>query len=461
MPKQKQLFFTVTYASLSKIARENIPPLLSRLMREAAFYCKSRHYFWMKRLHYLPLEQVKKWQNKRLRELVRHCYENIPYYKKLFKRLNLAPEDIQTIEDLRKLPILTKEDIIKYHREFFADTTTKSALIKKSTSGTTGTPLEVYMTPKEEFHCFYTPYVLSVNMTGCDFFEGKVIIYPLEERGNTKNDIWNRELLVSPYILNDKYLPLIVEEIKKTQYPLIIGRPSLIGAIGTYCLNTNTKVTFKAAISIGEHLLPSHRRTIRQAFSCETFDMYGQMELSVRAIECPSHKGMHIHPWLSIVEATDRGLIATPLLKRVFPLLRYETKDHAVIDYTKCKCCRTSPRIIALQGREGDVLIGKDGSIFHTYSLFAHLKLPQGWVREVQFVQKKDGKVVVFVTILNQDAKGKVMRRVKGKLGKFFPLQFRFVRFVPRTEGGKLRLIRSEVKTPYYNLNQKGFRLKN
>ena len=100
---------------------------------------------WFNRTQWLKPEELEKLQNKKLRALIQHAYRNVPYYHRIFKKLELRPDDIQNKEDLSKLPILTKEDIRKNLDQLRAVNVPKSRVIEAHSSGSTGEPLKYYI----------------------------------------------------------------------------------------------------------------------------------------------------------------------------------------------------------------------------------------------------------------------------------------------------------------------------
>jgi phenylacetate-CoA ligase len=395
---------------------------------------------------------VKQFQEKKLRELVEHCYIHVPYYRNLFREKGLTPKDITRIEDLRKLPVLTKEEIIKRHSDFVADNVQKSELLRRFTSGSTGTPFYVYTTKKEN-RVDYINVIVEREQTNIDFYANFLAVSLTTIKAFLRWDRLKRFCYLHPSYIDDKFFPKIVDEIRKEDITALIGRPYASYALARYCIDNGISLPITSVISVGEPLFQFHRDAIKKAFSCSIFNVYGQKERTVRAWDCTAHKGMHLSTGLSIHEiAKDGRLIVTPLFMRAFPLLRYDTKDHVKLDSRKCVCGRTSPRIVHVKGRSGDVLLSKNGHCFNTYTIFRHLNFPQRWVKEAQFVQKKDGSVTMSIVPWSEERKKDISAHVQRKLRKHFPLKIRFVRKLSLTKGGKLLLIKSMVRSKYLNV---------
>ncbi len=171
---------------------------------------------------------------------------------------------------------------------------------------------------------------------------------------------------------------------------------------------------------------------------------------------------MHIEGHYGIVEVMEEGrIIATPLFKRAFPLLRYDTNDFARIMNASCPCRRTSMKLHSIRGREGDILIGKDGMTFDTYTVFSSINVPQGHMKECKFIQSKNGNVTAYIVLSNKGSEKLVRKKIMVGLQDNFPIAVKFVRAFPRSKQGqdqaKSRLIESHVRTKY--LNRYGYSL--
>jgi phenylacetate-CoA ligase len=429
-------------------------------------YCCGNAYRQMKRMDFLPLKEVKRLQERKLRELIRHCYKHVPYYQKLFKRLNLTPKDIQTIEDLKKLPILTKEEVIRNPGEFLANNISRSELKTGTTSGTTGTPFTYYYTHHEE-HVLLAALRHERDIAGVKWADkmfnldleliGHKQINPLANKTKMR---WNQQgevLYINPMFLTKKHFHHIFDKMERSIPKLIKGNPSNLYPLARYGIKSGKQLKLNAVFSDGEILLHQHRKAFKKAFGCETYDKYGQKEMSIAAKECHAHNGMHLNPYFNITEITEKKIIiATPLFKKTFPLLRYSTQDIADLDYRTCSCGRTSPRITSIRGRHSGVLIGKEGTPMDDFTLYEVLKPLSGIIKGSKFKQKKDGNVDIFLTMMegmSDKKKAYAIRKINVGLKKHFSIRFFISKKPLHTLNRQPRLIHSDIKTEYYNTN--------
>jgi phenylacetate-CoA ligase len=154
--------------------------------------------------------------------------------------------------------------------------------------------------------------------------------------------------------------------------------------------------------------------------------MYAQEEMSIHASDCRLRCGMHIAPWHSIVETDPKGkMISTSLFKRAYPFLRFDTQDYSKITTKKCSCGRTSPRIIHIIGREGGMLISREGATFGTSTIYKMLSSREFRIKNMNFVQNNKGEVLIFIDTRDPEKK-EIERMVKNRLKHLFSINVHF-----------------------------------
>ena len=338
-------------------------------------------HYYQKEIECASPEQIKSWQDERLVRQVRHVYEHVPYYRALMEQKGLTPGDIHGIEDLHKLPFLSKSDL----RETYPDgmrAVPKSECVRiHSTSGTTGRRVIAYYTQKDidlwDDCCARaivaaggTPEDVVQVAYGYGLFTGgfglhggaaKVgcLTLPMSS-GNT-----------------DRQLQFM-EDLGST---ILCCTPSYAAYLGEALHEKGVKPeenTLKAGIFGAEPWTQEMRRDIEKLLGIRAFDIYGLTELSGPgvAFECREQAGMHINEDHFIAEIIDpesgeplpagqRGeLVFTSLDKEAFPLLRYRTRDICVLNETPCECGRTFIRMAKPMGRSDDMLIIRGVNVF-------------------------------------------------------------------------------------------------
>ena len=337
--------------------------------------------FYQPGIETMAYEDMKKLQEERLRAQVKHVYDNVPYYKQLMDEKGVTPEDIQTLDDLKKLPFLTKTDLRdQYPYGLLAKDLSECVRIQ-STSGTTGRRVVAFYTQndvdlwedccaraivaaggsnEDVCHVSYG-YGLFTGGPGLNGGSHKVgcLTLPMSS-GNTERQIqFMMDLGSTILCCTPSYAAYIGESLKEMGY-----KPE------------DNKL--KAGIFGAEPWTEEMRRDIEQSLGIKAYDIYGLTETSGPgvAFECEEQTGMHINEdhFLAEVIDPDTGevlpegekgeLVFTSLTKEAFPLLRYRTRDICVLSRKKCSCGRTLVKMSKPMGRSDDMLIIRGVNVF-------------------------------------------------------------------------------------------------
>lgn len=324
-------------------------------------------------------------------KIFRKAYTKSSFYHKLYTEAGIKLEDIKCLGDISKLPVVTKDMIL--HQSDALLTTSKWKLLKNRTSGTTGTPLTVFEDWKSiwkeqaYFYCY---------RKRCGYIYGQPLV---SLRGNLgKKDTMmyvhiSNTLYLSSHNINEQTVGAYYKGIEKRSPQAIEGYPSslynlalLLKDKGLYC---NIPVCFTSS----ENLLDFQRQLIEERFQTKIFDHYGTTERTIRISESIKHDGYFEDPGYSINEYLKDRVVSTSLINSVFPLIRYQSSD-VVILKENTKDERVS--IDRIQGRSGNCIKGKDGSIYNNAALTFILTYSHN-IRYAQFIQKKNGKVLLNI----------------------------------------------------------------
>lgn len=324
-------------------------------------------------------------------KIFRKAYTKSSFYHKLYTEAGIKLEDIKCLGDISKLPVVTKDMIL--HQSDTLLTTSKWKLLKNRTSGTTGTPLTVFEDWKSiwkeqaYFYCY---------RKRCGYIYGQPLV---SLRGNLgKKDTMmyvhiSNTLYLSSYNINEQTVGAYYKGIEKRSPQAIEGYPSslynlalLLKDKGLYC---NIPVCFTSS----ENLLDFQRQLIEERFQTKIFDHYGTTERTIRISESIKHDGYFEDPGYSINEYLKDRVVSTSLINSAFPLIRYQSSD-VVILKENTKDERVS--IDRIQGRSGNCIKGKDGSIYNNAALTFILTYSHN-IRYAQFIQKKNGKVLLNI----------------------------------------------------------------
>ncbi|MFC1601059.1 phenylacetate--CoA ligase family protein [Candidatus Sumerlaeota bacterium] len=291
------------------------------------------------------LAELRNYQDERVYELVRHAYETTPYYRELFDGLKLTPGDIRSVDDLPKLPILTRQTL----RERFADLTSRGwpqrRIIWGHTGGTTGTPRRV-AEDRDTWAWNWAVvwrhrrrFGLSLNDSHVAF-GGRVSVVPLGQTGGVfwRRNLASRQTYVSAHYLTRANMPMLVDYLQRRRVDYYCGYPSALNLLAQYLLEQDIRLAHppRVVITNSETLLASQRAAIEQALCPLVGDLYGQTEHCGIISNCEAGS-YHVDMEFGVVEllaaegvASDaRQIVCTGLHNPVMPLIRYEVGDLA------------------------------------------------------------------------------------------------------------------------------------
>jgi phenylacetate-CoA ligase len=363
-----------------------------------------RRLLW--RSQYDPPEKLANLQWKLLSRLLDHCFRNVPYYKNEWKKLGLVRADFRSLADLSKLPVIGKGHIFDHGELFKADGFSRYRPKPVQTSGTTGSPMKVYWDVRSnvlELLCQWRHYSWFGYRIGTPFLDLRN--YRQHLAGPWA---WNwkcRGLESSIFFWNESNADECAAMLKKRRIRLWRGNPL---AIYQLCLIFE-KAGIRGprpgcVITVGEALRGNERRVIENWTGCAVGDGYGLNEHTVMMGQCPEGS-YHVSSEYGIMEilgedgtparpGEEGRIISTGLHNFAFPLLRYDTGDHAVPAEGPCACKRTLPAVRELTGRIGDKVLAVNGR--WVSCLHRPFKYASG-VRFSQIVQKVAGSIDVYI----------------------------------------------------------------
>lgn len=395
-------------------------------------------------------KEIIEYQNKRISWIVEYAYKNTPYYTQLFDKLKIDYTTINSLEDLKKIPILNKDDILENYNLFLPSKRIQKKCYKAHTSGTTGSGLNFYTT-KESVHAQWASFWRFWNSIGinnhewCAVFGNKMIV-PYKQN---KPPFWRisfptHQIYFSGYHESDDNLYYYYEYIKKKKIRWIHGYPSLITAFAEYIVSNDLIIdTVKWVTTSAETLLPNQKAIIEKAFMVDVKQVYGQTE-EVAIFHENENKEIVIDEDFSAVEFikqdTDNYLvIGTNLYNYALPFIRYNTKDTVTLKDIK-------KRIIeSIDGRIEDYIYLPNGrKIGKLYNIFEDTL----GFKEVQLHQNSDYSITIYVVKRYNDVEKdekKSTKLLKLALGNDIPFEYKYVDQITRTKSNKLRFIVSDI----------------
>src|SRR5690625_605789 len=330
---------------------------------------------------YWPSSLIQDYQNNNLQKLIDHAFNSVPYYKKIFNKLGNTSNDFHSVNDLRKLPILKREDLIGNYEVLKSNHHKDLKPQYRSTGGTTGAPAN-YLSDINSWSLHWALKKRAWQWGGHKLgapigLLGGASIIP-DRKPGVKRKVWN--MLNGFYSmpssqLNNEKMSDFVEIIQKNKIRFLRGYPSSIATLADFCLENKYKLDIKSVFTTAEVLQPVYKEKIKQAFGCTIIDTYGCADGGGNANTCEYDNGFHISWEASIWEVCDENgnsvpegeigeLTLTSLTNLAMPLIRYQPGD--LIEnrfiYDTCKCGRTMPRIKKIIGRTTDILKFSNGN---------------------------------------------------------------------------------------------------
>ena len=367
--------------------------------------------YFQKEIETMPVDELKKLQSEKLVKQVKHVYENVEYYRNLMDKKDVKPEDIKGIEDLHKLPFLTKSDLRDAYPYGLLGKPLSECVRIHSTSGTTG----------KRVIAFYTQHDIDIWDDCC----ARAII----ATGSTKDDVcqvaYGYGLFTGGFGLNGGSqkvgcltLPMSsgnterqIQFMMDLNATILCCTPSYAAYVGETLKEqgyTPDQIPLKAGIFGAEAWTEEMRQKIQNTLGIKAYDIYGLTETSGPgvAFECEEQTGMHINEDHFIAEIInpDTGevlpegekgeLVFTAIDKEAFPLLRYRTRDICVLTRKKCSCGRTHIKMSKPMGRSDDMMIIRGVNVFP--SQIETVLLQEGYQPNYQIVIDRKNNTDTF-----------------------------------------------------------------
>jgi phenylacetate-CoA ligase len=417
-----------------------------------------RYYHELRRTEWLNAEQIRALQERRLRLLIKHAHRHVPYYRERLDALGIDPNEIRTLEDLARLPVLTKDDIRRnLHFDLMSDNHDKRKMLPVTTSGSTGEPLTLYA-DKTQLELRWATTLRNIEWTGYRFGDTQVRLWHstlgmsgLQAFKERLDAVLVKRKFFPAFAMNESTIDRYIEFLKEKKPVLIDGYAEAFNLIANYLKRTSVEgIRPKGIISSAQTLSSESREVIEQAFHAKVFDKYGSREFSGIAHECEAHQGHHVNAESYIVEIVVDGrpakpgetgeVLVTDLNNYCVPLIRYALGDLATATEPQCACGRGLPLIGAVQGRTQAIIIGTNGC-FLPGTFFAHLLKDYGHiVKQFQVVQERLGAVtfkVIKGARYSDASLEKILDMFRGHLGSDMQIEVEFVDHIPLGRTGK------------------------
>jgi len=435
----------------------------AKLYRERYTLPWKKYYDDLMKTQFMTDEEINKMQIHLFKSILTHAIESVPYYQNNIKFRKSEIEMISSMDMLRELPILEKRVLREAPEILISKSYDIERLIKINTSGTTGTPLTIYISPdaRKKNYAFFGRSKQWAGINGFEksiTFGGRTIV-PAEQK---KPPYWRRNLLFnntifSSYHLSENTVGDYIKAIRGIGPVFIDSYPSSISFVADHLIRSSGDgIDVKAIITSAETLLDHQREKIERAFGCKVYDQYGSAEQVVLVCQC--EKGSyHVNSEYGYLEILDRNnhpvkpgelgeFVCTGFTNNAMPLIRYKIGDMGILSNKKCDCGRQLPVIERIYGRNDDVLVTPDGR--YIGRLDPIFKGVENTIKESQIIQEKIDLIKVLI-VRDKGYREKdgefIIRELQKRMGPAVTCEIEHVDSIGRTKNGKYRAVICEV----------------
>ena len=424
--------------------------------------------YYQPEIETMPYAELRQLQNERLVKQVQHVWDNVPYYRQKMEEKGVTPADIQSVDDLHKLPFLSKSDLRDAYPYGLLGKPLSECVRIHSTSGTTGKRVVAFYTQndvdlwedccaraivaaggtKEDVVQVAYGYGLFTGGAGLHGGSHKVgsLTLPMSS-GNTDRQLQFMTDLGSTIICcTPSYAAYLAESIHER--------------------GLRDQIKLKAGIFGAEAWSEDMRQDIQNKLGIKAYDIFGLTEISGPgvAFECEAQSGMHVNEDHFIAEIIDpdtgevlpegtKGeLVFTAITKEAFPMIRYRTRDICVLSREKCSCGRTHVKMAKPMGRSDDMLIIRGVNVFP--SQIETVLLQQGYAPNYQIIVDRVNNSDTFEVMVEMspemfsdslakiaEAEKSLVAALKAMLGIAAKVKLVAPKSITRSEGKAVRVI--------------------
>jgi phenylacetate-CoA ligase len=418
----------------------------------------------LERTQWFSPDELQAWQFARIQNLIRYAYDQVPYYRDLYRQLDIHPEDVRTWQDFQALPFVTKTDV-NNHLEAMVSPQLRRGALPRSTSGSTGEPTRFFVDRS------YHRWDAALEFRGRGWYgarEGDKIALVWGALRDMHISNWRDRLKAK--IVRERYLNaygMTEEKMKAFAEMLVRWQPTMFRA---YASALSLFAGFVKQQGIGgirpkfieltaEVVTGPQRELLEEVFQCPVVDWYSTLEMGTIALQCP-HGGRHVCEtrYLELVadgkvqEPGQMGeVVITSLHQFTMPFIRYKLNDIAVYQPSPCACGRGLPVLREVMGRTNDYLVTVDGKFVYPEFFASALERRPEIVRFQ--VHQLDQQHLTVKLVCKEDVDqvwlDGVRRDLQARLGSRMHILLETVDEIPLTSAGKHRFVISEISPPF------------
>jgi phenylacetate-CoA ligase len=421
------------------------------------------------RTQWLSADDLRTLQLARLQGLLRHAYQQCPFYRRGFDQARFHPDDLRSLEDLRALPPLEKREIQDHRDELVARNWPRADLIPNQTGGSTGTPVPFFLSGDRK--CSRAAATVRHNRwAGWEVGDRAAVIWgaprdrPADDwRTRLRGLLLREPLWLDTGHLTEAKLATFHNDLHRHR-PRIIQAYAQSAVLFARYLRAQGLTAYRprAIVTSAEGLEHADRELLESVFGCRVFNRYGCREVSVVASECDAHQGLHVMAeglYLEIETPQGPGepgaILVTDLLNHAMPLIRYRIGDLGSWAAGDCPCGRGLPRLENVAGRVTDFLVGCDGRLVSGVFLATYVVAQRPSLGQVQIHQDRPAAVTYLVKpgrdYLPAEDVNYLRCATRQYLGDQAEVAVEVVDDLPTELSGKFLFSRSSVTAPFLN----------
>lgn len=412
---------------------------------------------------YRSPQEIQQIQLGRIRELLRHSQETVPYYRELFKDIGLQPQEVRSFKEFAQIPELTKDILRASAVDLISSSADRSKLLKHNSGGSTGVPISFY---RDRFYLDSSDAGTYRNLMQCGWIPGEMMafVWGYNERLEKMSKLefalrqhLRRAYQFNPFQSSEADLDEWIGKLASLRPTVVLGYASTIARLASRIREKGAALPpFRGIFTTAEKLYPSQREDIESAFKCRAFDLYGSSEIQNIAAQC-REGAMHVNSDFCHLEFGEaeagqvgRPVIVTSLKSRAFPFIRYRNEDFAQAKESDiCKCGSGFPVISLTVARESDNFILANGQVVHG-EFFTHLMYGAQGITQFQFHQTQTTEIVLRYTgSADSESADRSARLAAAEMSRHFGdelvVVLERVDSIPLSKAGKHRFTISDV----------------
>lgn len=444
-----------------KLVKHVIFPLHEKMLGRNTYpYLKE-----LETLQWASPDELEELRFRKLKELLRHAKQHIPFYRERFSQAGFDPEQMRDYDDFRKIPLLGKAEI-RQHLAQMQWKDSPGGLTRYNTGGSSGEPLVFYYDRRRQAYDLAAR-AMTHRWWGADIGDKELYLWgsPLEitkqDRMKDVRDALVNDLLISAFEISPQQIPGIVEQFRRFRPKSVFGYPSTIALFCRMAVAQNFRlddIGVEVIFSAAEVLYDHQRESIGAFFGNKpVVDSYGSREGGFISHEC-REGNYHIMDPNYVIEflrggnpaepGEDGEIVITHLDAWGMPFIRYRTGDVARAGEGKCKCGRGLGTMQNIRGRTTDFIVTPDGRWQHALSIIYVVRDIEG-VDEFKIIQNDKDDITVLLKIHENlypdNGNERIVAGFKKRMGDEVRVQIEMQDEIPRDASGKYRYVVSKV----------------